>query len=112
MKLQVETIGDGYLCVSGLPHRNGKEHIKEIASLSLQLSSSLKTFKISYLPNEAVNIRVGVHTGWRALSILFMSIGKFECRTTICTEVKCFVTKVKRGILLQSVSLLYKSFYT
>ncbi|PAV63310.1 hypothetical protein WR25_02415 isoform B [Diploscapter pachys] len=59
---KVETIGDGYLCVSGLPHRNGKEHINEIASLSLQLLSSLKTFKISHLPNEAVNIRVGMHT--------------------------------------------------
>ncbi|KAK6058009.1 adenylate/guanylate cyclase catalytic domain protein [Cooperia oncophora] len=61
---KVETIGDGYLCVSGLPHRNGQQHIKEICSMSLGFISSLQNFKIPNLPEETVNLRIGIHTGW------------------------------------------------
>uniref|UniRef100_A0A0K0CYY9 Guanylate cyclase domain-containing protein n=1 Tax=Angiostrongylus cantonensis TaxID=6313 RepID=A0A0K0CYY9_ANGCA len=60
---KVETIGDGYLCVSGLPHRNGQEHIKEICSMSLDFINSLANFRIPHLPNERINVRIGVHTG-------------------------------------------------
>ncbi|KAJ1352400.1 hypothetical protein KIN20_008726 [Parelaphostrongylus tenuis] len=59
---KVETIGDAYLCVSGLPHRNGNEHIKEICSMSLEFLSSLTSFIIPHLPNEKINLRIGVHT--------------------------------------------------
>lgn len=60
---KIETIGDGYMCVSGLPIRNGLEHIREICNLSLELIDGLRAFRVSYLPMEKVNIRVGVHCG-------------------------------------------------
>ncbi|EYB91033.1 hypothetical protein Y032_0211g2199 [Ancylostoma ceylanicum] len=60
---KVETIGDGYLCVSGLPRRNGKEHAKEISIMSLEFMDSLVNFKIPHLPQERINLRIGVHSG-------------------------------------------------
>ncbi|CAD5218958.1 unnamed protein product [Bursaphelenchus okinawaensis] len=60
---KVETIGDGYLCVSGLPRRNGDLHCKEIANMSMAFLKSLSTFRIAHLPNEKINIRIGFHTG-------------------------------------------------
>ncbi|VDM69283.1 unnamed protein product [Strongylus vulgaris] len=62
-KFWVETIGDGYLCVSGLPHRNGDEHAKEIAEMSFSLLRAIRTFRVPHLPDEKINIRVGMHTG-------------------------------------------------
>ncbi|KAK6045241.1 adenylate/guanylate cyclase catalytic domain protein [Cooperia oncophora] len=53
----VETIGDGYLCVSGLPHRNGQQHIKEICSMSLGFIESLRSFRIPHLPQQGVNLK-------------------------------------------------------
>ncbi|VDM56705.1 unnamed protein product [Angiostrongylus costaricensis] len=60
---KVETIGDGYLCVSGLPIRNGLQHIKEICDLSLELVAGLRNFCVPYLSSQKVNIRVGIHSG-------------------------------------------------
>ncbi|ETN78023.1 adenylate/guanylate cyclase catalytic domain protein [Necator americanus] len=62
---KVETIGDGYLCVSGLPHRNGNEHAKEIAEMSFSLLRAIRVFRVPHLPDEKINIRVGLHTAGR-----------------------------------------------
>uniref|UniRef100_A0A8C1FG24 Atrial natriuretic peptide receptor 2 n=2 Tax=Cyprinus carpio TaxID=7962 RepID=A0A8C1FG24_CYPCA len=65
---KVETIGDAYMVVSGLPVRNGKLHAREIASMSLALLEQVKTFKIRHRPNDQLRLRIGIHTGIVALS--------------------------------------------
>lgn len=62
-RLQVESIGDGYLCVSGLPNRNGFRHIKEIADLAISLMDYCKEFRIMHLLRERVELRIGVNSG-------------------------------------------------
>ena len=59
----METIGDGYLCVSGLPHRNGNEHARDIAEMSFGFLRAIAGFRIAHLPQERINIRIGIHTG-------------------------------------------------
>uniref|UniRef100_A0A8C5BW38 Guanylate cyclase n=1 Tax=Gadus morhua TaxID=8049 RepID=A0A8C5BW38_GADMO len=63
MEYSVETIGDAYMVVSGLPVRNGKLHAREIAGMSLALLEQVKTFKIRHRPNDQLRLRVGIHTG-------------------------------------------------
>lgn len=60
---QVETIGDAYMVVSGLPIRNGDCHAKEIANMSLVLIDASSNFKIKHLPDRKLMLRVGIHTG-------------------------------------------------
>uniref|UniRef100_A0A3Q3WL00 Guanylate cyclase n=1 Tax=Mola mola TaxID=94237 RepID=A0A3Q3WL00_MOLML len=60
---KVETIGDAYMVVSGLPVRNGKLHAREIAGMSLALLEQVRTFKIRHRPNDQLRLRIGIHTG-------------------------------------------------
>ncbi|XP_048881491.1 atrial natriuretic peptide receptor 1-like [Brienomyrus brachyistius] len=60
---KVETIGDAYMVVSGLPVRNGKLHAREIARMSLALLEAVRTFKIRHRPEQQLRLRSGIHTG-------------------------------------------------
>ena len=46
----METFGDAYMCVSGLPERNGNKHAGEIATMALELLSAIKEMKVPHLP--------------------------------------------------------------
>lgn len=60
---KVETIGDAYMVVSGLPMRNGNNHAREIARMALKLVEAVKTFRMRHRPNEQLLLRIGLHTG-------------------------------------------------
>lgn len=60
---KVETIGDAYMVVSGLPIRNGIIHAAEVASMSLHLLSAVSEFKIRHRPNDRLLLRIGIHSG-------------------------------------------------
>ncbi|XGW25067.1 hypothetical protein V3C99_006468 [Haemonchus contortus] len=74
---KVETIGDGYLCASGLPHRNGQRHIHEICSMSLGFIDSLRDFRVPHLPQQGVNLRIGMHTGSVVTGVVGLTMPRY-----------------------------------
>ncbi|XP_078031898.1 atrial natriuretic peptide receptor 1 [Epinephelus lanceolatus] len=60
---KVETIGDAYMVVSGLPVRNGKLHGREVARMSLALLDAVKSFRIRHRANQQLRLRIGIHSG-------------------------------------------------
>ncbi|CCD70806.1 Receptor-type guanylate cyclase gcy-7 [Caenorhabditis elegans] len=74
---KVETIGDGYLCVSGLPHRNGNEHVRQIALMSLAFLSSLQFFRVPHLPSERINLRIGMNCGSVVAGVVGLTMPRF-----------------------------------
>ena len=59
----METIGDAYMVVSGLPTRNENRHAGEIATLSLDLLHHIKSFRIRHIPEALLQLRIGIHSG-------------------------------------------------
>ncbi|KAL3268643.1 hypothetical protein HHI36_007747 [Cryptolaemus montrouzieri] len=60
---KVETIGDAYMVVSGLPIKNDNQHAAEIATMSLHLLSTVSKFTIRHRQKEKLLLRIGIHSG-------------------------------------------------
>ena len=59
---KVETIGDAYMVVSGLPKRN-QLHAGEIATVALGILTKVLSFRVPHFPNKPVLLRIGLHSG-------------------------------------------------
>lgn len=59
----METIGDAYMVVGGLPLRNEHRHAEEIANMSLDLLQCATHFRVAHRPGTKLQLRIGVHSG-------------------------------------------------
>ena len=60
---KVETIGDAYMVVSGLPRRNGYNHVAEIAMMALHLVEQMESLHSGTGGENELCVRIGIHTG-------------------------------------------------
>ncbi|XP_054650491.1 retinal guanylyl cyclase 2 isoform X3 [Dunckerocampus dactyliophorus] len=74
---KVETIGDAYMVASGLPKRNGNKHAAEIANMSLNILSSVGTFRMRHMPDVPVRIRIGIHSGSCVAGVVGLTMPRY-----------------------------------
>jgi class 3 adenylate cyclase len=59
---KVETIGDAYMVVGGLPART-RDHAESVATMALHLLHLAGQFRVRHLPATPLHLRIGLHTG-------------------------------------------------
>uniref|UniRef100_A0A670HRL9 Guanylate cyclase n=1 Tax=Podarcis muralis TaxID=64176 RepID=A0A670HRL9_PODMU len=74
---KVETIGDAYMVASGLPKRNGRRHASEIANMSLDILSSVGSFRAKHLPHVPIRVRMGLHSGPCAAGVVGLTMPRY-----------------------------------
>ncbi|XP_076462753.1 LOW QUALITY PROTEIN: atrial natriuretic peptide receptor 1-like [Babylonia areolata] len=73
---KVETIGDAYMVVSGVPTRN-PHHARHVARMSLDMVAASRRFRIPHMPDEPLCIRVGLHSGPVCAGVVGMAMPRY-----------------------------------
>ena len=73
---KIETIGDAYMVVSGLPKRNNI-HAGEICTVALLIMAKILFFVIPHRPDTQLQLRIGIHSGELELVIFSLSLSAF-----------------------------------
>jgi len=68
----VETIGDAYMVASGLPTVYDR-HAQEMSLLALEMLDSAKHHVVPHLPQEKLQLRIGLHSGKSVCQACFYS---------------------------------------
>ena len=59
---KVETIGDAYMVVSGLPKKI-ENHAEEISKMAIDLRRATSDLHIPQCTDKTFRLRIGIHTG-------------------------------------------------
>ncbi|XP_045157129.2 atrial natriuretic peptide receptor 1-like [Mercenaria mercenaria] len=73
---KVETIGDAYMVVSGIPIST-PFHAREIADMSIDLVRACEIFTIPHMPDEPLKIRVGLHSGSACAGVVGLKMPRY-----------------------------------
>ncbi|XP_026725364.1 guanylate cyclase 32E-like isoform X2 [Trichoplusia ni] len=73
---KVETIGDAYMVVGGLPERCSR-HAAEVASLALHVLDSVPKIRSRHMPAARLHIRIGIHSGQCAAGVVGVKMPRY-----------------------------------
>uniref|UniRef100_A0A1I7UUQ4 guanylate cyclase n=1 Tax=Caenorhabditis tropicalis TaxID=1561998 RepID=A0A1I7UUQ4_9PELO len=67
---KIETIGDSYMVVSGIPDENGRRHVSNIANVTLEIQDLLTKFEVPHRKDYQLDIRMGFASGQVAAAVI------------------------------------------
>ncbi|CAJ0927985.1 unnamed protein product, partial [Mesorhabditis belari] len=74
---KVETIGDAYMVVSGIPKANGYDHSNEICTMALHMLKEVSMMVVPHRPSEKLKMRIGINSGMAAAGIVGLKMPRY-----------------------------------
>ncbi|CAG9782639.1 unnamed protein product [Diatraea saccharalis] len=73
---KVETIGDAYMVVGGLPARS-RDHAESVATMALHLLHLAGRFRVRHLPDTPLHLRIGLHSGPCCAAVVGLTMPRY-----------------------------------
>ncbi|OQV15543.1 Atrial natriuretic peptide receptor 2 [Hypsibius exemplaris] len=74
---KVETVGDAYMVVSGLPVPNGSHHADIISAMSITLMEKIRRLTFPTLPQRSYELRIGINSGPCVAGIIGLKLPRY-----------------------------------